>query len=75
MKELLNEIKAQENCTKYTSWQGKTCYRTSGSFNWYNLKCYEYGLEPKWIGDFHYSAKGKGFTFEYCEHSIIYVID
>jgi hypothetical protein len=74
MNELLNEIKAQEDCTEYKSWQNRTCFRTIGNLDWYFVKCSQYGLEPKWVDDFSYTAQGKGFEFDYCEHDIIYAI-
>ena len=74
-KTLLQEIKSQPDCEKYTAWNGKTCYKTWGILAWYLLKCKEYRLTPKQIGDFCYLAKGNGYEFEYCENDIIYAID
>jgi hypothetical protein len=75
MKTLLQEMQEQENCKKYTAWNGKTCYRMYGDLDYYFLKCVQYGLKPKMQGDFSYTAKGDGFEFEYCEHDIIYAED
>ena len=74
MKTLLEEMQAQADCKEYTAWNGKKCYRTFGNLAWYVLKCNQYELEPKQDGDFHYTAKGNGFEFEYCEHDIIYAV-
>ena len=75
MQKLLNEIKKQEDCTTYTAQNGKTCFRTIGNLDWYFLKCSQYELEPKWIDDFSYTAKGNGFEFDYCEHDIILALE
>lgn len=61
--------------TEYTAVDGSKCYRTYGDTAFYALLCERYGLEWEWKGDFHYSAKGNGFTLDYVERDIILSIE
>lgn len=74
-KTLLQRVQEQPDCEKYTSWRGRTCYKTVGTFQWYMLMCGVYGLEPRCIEASYYIAEGNGFDFEYIEHDIIYAIE
>lgn len=75
MSTLLEEMQAQVDCEQYKSWNNIKCYKTHGDLDWYLLKCKQYGLEPKFIDEGVYLAKGDGFEFEYCEHDIVYAIN
>jgi hypothetical protein len=74
MNELLKEA-IKDGWDKYIAHNGKTCYRTTGILDYYLLKCKQYNLSPQWKQDFLWTAKGNGYTFEYCERDIILAED
>ena len=60
---------------RYTTWQGKTAYRTFGDLSYYYLLCMKLGITPKIISSgLSYTAKSKLLDLDYCEHDIILVL-
>ena len=71
-KQLITDIIAESE--QYTTWQGKTAYRTFGSMAYYYLLCEKLGITPKIISSgLSYEASDNSLELDYCEHDIILV--
>lgn len=73
--DLVSEIKSDPNAKEYVAHNGKTCYNIGAPLNWYFLMCSKAGLNPKQKGDFYYTAKGKGYEFDWVEEDVILALD
>lgn len=61
---------------EYIAASGKKCYRTVvGNEITYQEYCKLYGLDMRWVCDFHYTAKGDGYELDYVERDMILAID
>lgn len=75
LNEFIEEMKEQPDCNEYISQKGNKCYRTTGFYNWYLLKCSQLGIKPEWIKDgLSATAYGNRFALDYTEHDIILCI-
>lgn len=73
--DLVSEIKSDPNAKEYVAHNGKTCYNIGAPLNWYFLMCSRANLNPKRKGDFYYTAKGKGYEFDWVEEDVILALD
>ena len=73
--DLVSEIKSDPNAKEYVAHNGKTCYNIGAPLNWYFLMCSKADLNPKRKGDFYYTAKGKGYEFDWVEEDVILALD
>lgn len=59
---------------QYTTWEGKTAYRTFGTLAYYYILCAKLGIIPKIISSgLSYEANNKYFELSYVEEDIILV--
>ena len=70
---ILNDFINDEHTEKYISWQGKTCYKTTGLLNYYFLLCQKLNLKIKAESAYSYEAtdKQKTIRLSWVEHDII----
>lgn len=59
-----------DNAEQYTSWDGKTCYRTFANQEWYFKKCKEFGVEPQYASNFSWEAENDEVELNYCEGDV-----
>lgn len=59
-----------EEAERYTSWDGRTCYRTFADLEWYFKKCKEFGVQPKCVDDFSWEAENDEIELSYCEGDV-----
>lgn len=67
--------KCDSNLDSYIAHDGTTCYRTFGPFAWFELVCGKFNLAWEMLNSYYATAKGNGFTIDYCEHDIILALN
>ena len=61
-----------KHAESYTAHNGKLCYRTFGSFEWYIMLCSKLNLKIKTKqSGLYYTAENHYFSIDYVEHDII----